>query len=378
MPRIRTNFQSEAIYAGPSPATGYHWRAAGNDALTFPTTGQSRVNQIHRVQDASYSFALSKKDLNQFGQAGYVDRIMVDSPVVNLQFSYVQANFTNEKNLGFTICSGAPMTCVSGFLSNTTDERNYFVKDTSEGSDAINNTAGNYVVYGFGNCVLSSYTANGAVGDFPKASVGVQGVNVLIQSNSGEAIPAVNPQNGSPILGETFFLPYATGDAGLGPLAYSTLLPGDINLTLDYANLGVDCSDWMVENYALSINMNRTPIKELGTKFNVANPLQVPLNATLTINARVGDAVTGNLADVIKCAANGYTARISINKPACDQGVLTTDTGIAIQYEMRNCSLDSQSWNISVGGDKTVALAFTVPITGPESQSDGLYMSGIN
>lgn len=383
MSRQRVNFQSEVLYAGPSPSTGYHWISGAslypNNRLNGPNNvATGLVNQLHRVQDASYGFTLSKKDLNELGQAAYIDRIALDSPVINLQFSYIQANFNNEKSLGFTICSGTPVSAVSGFLTQTSDERNYFAKVSTEGSDGNSNTSNSYVIYGFGNCSISSYTASAAVGDFLKASVSVQGLNMLIQSTTGGSLPAVSPTDGTPILNnQTFILPYATGDAGLGPLGYSTLLPGDINFYLSYNDLGVDTTDWKVQNYSLAVNLNRTEIKKLGSKYAVSRQLQLPLNATLSVNAIVGETVTGNLADLLKCGANGYTARITVNKPACDAGVITVDTGVAVQYELRNASLDSESFSISVGGDKSVTLSFTSPVSGPQDTANGLFLSGI-
>ena len=60
MARNRIIYQSEALYAGPSPATGDHF-SAGNG-------GNNLVNQLHRVQSANYSFNIARQDVNQFGE----------------------------------------------------------------------------------------------------------------------------------------------------------------------------------------------------------------------------------------------------------------------------------------------------------------------
>ncbi len=84
MARKRVIYQSEALYAGPTPPTGYHY-SSGN-------SGVNLVQQVHRVQSANYSFNVSRQDVNQYGQLAAIDRIILQAPTVNLDFNYYLTN----------------------------------------------------------------------------------------------------------------------------------------------------------------------------------------------------------------------------------------------------------------------------------------------
>ena len=167
MPRNRVIYQSEALFVGPSPATGIHFHnysgltgdnvmkkaralhtldakwanqlsASGETAVvtiftgtsgsntagdvfkfapgashsaaskiqSITFTGGNRIEQLHRIQSCNYSFNIARTDVNQFGELAAIDRVVLESPTVALDFSYVLANFANEKKLGFDIVQG--------------------------------------------------------------------------------------------------------------------------------------------------------------------------------------------------------------------------------------------------------------------------------
>ena len=45
------------------------------------------------------AFNISRTDVNQFGELAAIDRVVLDTPTVSLDFSYYLANFANEANL---------------------------------------------------------------------------------------------------------------------------------------------------------------------------------------------------------------------------------------------------------------------------------------
>jgi len=106
MARNRIIYQSEALYAGPCPATGNHWTGTDNalPLSLWNTSGDTNlVKQLQRIQTANYSFNIDRTDVNQFGQLAAVDRVVLKSPTVALDFNYLLANLANESTLGFTI-----------------------------------------------------------------------------------------------------------------------------------------------------------------------------------------------------------------------------------------------------------------------------------
>src|SRR4051812_6735672 len=107
MARNRIIYQSEALFAGPSPATGVQFGSAGSGSYT--------VNQLFRIQNVGYSYSIPRKDVNQFGELAAIDRVILESPTVSIDFGFLNFSFLNEKNLGFTVSSGigSTVSCIS-------------------------------------------------------------------------------------------------------------------------------------------------------------------------------------------------------------------------------------------------------------------------
>ena len=126
MARNRVIYQSEALYVGPTTIAQQH--------------DVDNVLQLQRVQSANYSFNLERQDVNQFGELASIDRVILSAPTVSLDFSYLVANLHNESGLGFTTLDAGHtdyISCISGILNKTSDEKNYFIKTVKEGADAL-------------------------------------------------------------------------------------------------------------------------------------------------------------------------------------------------------------------------------------------------
>ncbi|NCX05776.1 MAG: hypothetical protein EBW68_08375, partial [Actinobacteria bacterium] len=95
MARNRVIYQSEALFVGPTGGVS----ATGANGLY---TTES-LAQLHRVQNANYSFNVSREDVNQFGQLAALDRVILAQPTVALDFSYYTTTGTNESNLGLYV-----------------------------------------------------------------------------------------------------------------------------------------------------------------------------------------------------------------------------------------------------------------------------------
>jgi len=361
MPRNRIIYQSEALYAGPSPATGDHF-SGGN-------TGTNLVNQLHRIQSANYSFNITRQDVNQFGELGAIDRVILESPTVSVDFSYILNSFGNEEFLGFGPLDTTDVTCISGLLNKTSDERNYFIRTVAEGSDAnsIGTGAANQNVIAIGNGFITSYSTEASVGNFPTASVSVEGLNMQFDNGvSGNYIPAVLPSNGSKITSKKYALSSATSSIAQGSL--SALRPGDINLTIDQPSGGATISDAKIQSYTLSFDLARTPLQKLGSKFAFAKEINFPVTVSMQVQAEVGDLTTGTLADII-ATDRTYDLSVIIKHP-------TSGTDHMI-YKLEGAKLDSQEFSSSIGANKAVTLNFSTQINGPSVTDRGLFMSGV-
>ena len=174
--RNRVIYQSEGVYVSQDVnATGVE-------------TGDFDVASLYGIQNANYSFSISRQDVNCFGQLASVDRIITETPTVSFDTSYYLANFGNEKKLGFHIWADqdntplTPVSCISGLINSETNDgvKNIFILTTKEGADVANNTeSGKYEsIIGIGNASITSYSTEGAVGGLPTVSVSAEGQNM--------------------------------------------------------------------------------------------------------------------------------------------------------------------------------------------------------
>jgi len=361
MARNRIIYQSEALYVGPSPATGDHY-SAGN-------TGANLVNQLHRIQTANYSFNIARQDVNQFGELAAIDRVILESPTVSLDFSYLLNSFANEELLGFGPLDSYDVTCISGIINKTADEKNYFIRTVGEGVDALNVGSGlaNQNVIAIGNGFITSYSTEASVGNFPTVTVNVEGLNMQFDAGvTGNHIPAVLPADGSKITTKQYGLDPVSRSVGADTV--SALRPGDITFDLGYAEGGVSIDDAKIQSYTLSFDLAREPLQKLGSKFAFAREITFPVTVNLSIDALLGDLTTGNLADIISTDKD-YDLQINIKNPS------TSD--LQVSYKLEKAKLDSQEFSSSIGDNKAVTLTFSTQIGGPSQTDRGLFMSGV-
>lgn len=394
MGRNRTIYNSEILYCGPCPSTTGHFApnnvGAGTNGYSgvsgSTNSGVNLINQLYRVQSASYQFNIARTDIEQFGQLGALERAILDSPTVGLTFKYILSNFKNERSMGLHISSGVLTTCLSGILNKTQDDRNYFVKTHSAGVDAIgNNFDAPYNVYAFGNGFLNSYQVDAQVGQFPTATVGIEALNMnfdTINIAPGQTIlptgivviPAVNPGDGSRITQCTYDLPLATGSPSgfvFGTTAPSALRPGDITVDISqYNEGGINSSGNSINVQSCSIGMQlkRDALQKLGSQFYYSRELSFPLQTTFSCTALVGDFATGSLGDIID-RNNVYNLSLSINRP--------NTTTVQTSFLVQGAYLDGISYSSAIGSNKTATLNFSAPI-GSSLQQAGLFLSGAN
>jgi hypothetical protein len=381
MARNRIIYQSEAVYAGPSPATGFHYGTftpgiGGNSNVMDASS--NLVQQLQRIQTANYSFNVDRTDVNQFGQLAAIDRVILTSPTVSLDFSYILGNLSNENELGFTVVSGnadSNVSAISGIINGTQDERNYFIRTVPEGNDAVgfnDATSGNNGVIGIGNAFISSYSTEGSVGNFPTASISVEGLNMNFQRGlSGNFVPAINPANGT-ALRNFYQLPFTIQNAGIGSgNAISALRPGDITLDIQAQTGvgGVDTTVMNIQSYNISFDLGRTPIQRLGNKFAFTRPIDFPLTVNLSVDAQVTDMVTGNLANLVNDDTLRYSPSVTIKSPS-------DNTLTMAKFQIRGAKLVSQEYSSDIGSNKTVTLTWETQVGGPQDTANGLFING--
>jgi len=360
MPRNRTIYNVLALFASSVAATGAQ-TAAGS------------IRQLSRVQSFDEDFTRNFTDINQYGDLASIDRLEVESPDVTASFSYYLTDGANERNIGLTVTTGSqPLaSCLSGILTDRAlQEKNYYLLIADEGYDANGYTLTRTGAIGIGNGYLSSYTVNAAVGDIPTADIELEALNVRLYSSlsTTNPVPAVTSSGTNAAV--NFTLPAATSVTGAS--IPNALLPGDITLTIPTSGaLGFLETDLKIQDMTLTVDLPRTPLNRLGSRFAFSREIDFPVTATLELTADVGDLQSGNLADLL-CDTSNRNFTVIMRRGAC-AGTLGTP---AIGYQFRGAKLTSQSFTSNIGDNASMTATYEVQIGGPQQTDRGIFISG--
>lgn len=385
MPRTRNIYQTDRIFVGPTGSYSATGRLFESQIYNVPTgVGVNLIGQLHRIQNADWSFSKELTDVNQWGELAAIDRVPLTQPTVNASFTYLLSNLANEQNIGLFVGGGGKpvISAVSYVLSGTQDSKNYFFSRVAEGSDHVGGTVKDVIA--IGNGFLSSYTFNAAVGEFPQATVNVEGLNMefevvdgtLILAATGLRTPAVNPVNGTE-LGWYYSIPTGvTQSLGGNTIndandSLSVLRPGDISFNIGYADGGPNEADMKVQSVNVSFDLSRENLEKLGSKYAFAKVVSFPVTVSMSVVANLGDIDSGSLITLVDQNAN-YNPTVYLKKPGG-----TVDADIIAMYQLKTAKLDSQEYSMGIGDNKQVTLNFSTQLGGPEDTSKGLFLSGI-
>ena len=385
--RNRVIYQSEALFVSHQYTggkivdivNGTH-KAGG----VGPDLGSGMFHQIHRVQSANYNFAINRQDVNQFGNLARIDTAVIEAPTVGLDFSYLITDGSNEDKLGIT-CSAGEISALSGILSNTSG-RNYHILTVSEGTDANSElgsstkaTVNTSTVISIGNGYITNYSMNAAIGSVPTASVSVEGLNITADTaGTSLTTPAIDPANS--VQGTaTYKLPNpVSGVVG------DILRPGDMVIsfgategsTQNATGVIAQLTDTTSKNAAhiqsfnIDVPLSRSVLNRLGNAFGFSREIDFPITVSVGVSAIVADLKRGNLFDELYDTTK-HDLCIAMKKPGTAGG-----GDEQVRFQLKNVTLDSESYSSSIGDNKTVDLSFSATVGGPEDTTNGLFISG--
>jgi hypothetical protein len=364
MPRNVSKSQSFNLYVSPIAATG----------ISGPGSGNITGVQLHRLASlGGPEWSYERQPINIIGKLAAPYKDTTDSPTVTLPFSYYLVDLENEKNLGFTIDNAFSVGCVSGILTKVTDEKNYFVLVAGEGEDAIglSGASTNVRVVGVGNGVVSSYSVEGSVGDYPRVNITVEGLNTRGYVNATSfACPAIDPTNGVMLTGDNRRVALPVGTIGHANKEF-VIRPGDI--TVDLSNTSgvlTDPTTLNVQSFNISFDLARDPIQKLGSRYAVSRDITFPVDVNFTIEALGGDVKASNLNDFL-CASASQDVTITMKNPTCDN----TGSGL-LAFKLKGLTLQSEAFNLDVNDSQSVSISWLGQIGGPTDNTNNLFMSG--
>jgi len=370
------------------------------------------IKQLKRVQSANYGFTVNRQDVNQFGHSARLDSIIVESPTVNLDFSYYLLDGYNERMLEFV--TDATTNTLSGMLTPELYQagNNFFIMTTPEARDAVNGDVNlneddredSKSVISLGNGYITDYSVDVSVGSIPTVSVTVEGMNIKSDfGTTGNDLPSVDPRDGSSLSKAwdkgVKGAAYEGGCTGLFSLPpadtaftgcdengrdVAALRPGDVVVDLGNGSLMSKSVEGKshapvigsahVQSVSVNVPLARTTLQRLGSTFGFSKAIDLPLSVTMNVNALVADMKEGNMLDLL-CDCSTLDVGVTIYDPECN-GCKTKDGQIAMKYELKGARLESENFSSSIGDNKSVDLVFTAQVGGADDMHNGLYISG--
>jgi len=415
----RHKYNSQALFVSLNSVGSMY-----QDGVNSDPTGERRnlpiyhpsgnmIEQLHRVQSLNYGFSIDRMPINQYGELAKITSVIMEPPTVNLSFNYFLADAYNEMLLGLMIDGETQALALqlgsSGcydvgesknyhvLLGPSADDLNYSDLSTQRGEDE-------YAVVSIGNGYITEYRVNGAVGSIPSASVSIEGLNIKSDTGyTGILHPGID-ECGAPNCDFSFSIPNPKSDITYGVFDYDDccektvtgvhcLLPGDICINLSGSSLisksthitGDICNPYSgcdaqgashIQAFQISAGLERTSLNKIGNHFAYYKSVNVPSQVSLSVDAFVADLKDGHLWETL-CAGFFGDVQIVMYPPSC--GGLKCPRTIPppnIVYTLKNVSLENESFDLSIGDNKTVRLDFKTDIGGKDDPENGFFISG--
>jgi len=355
-------------------------------------SGDGDILQIHRLTSiGGPEWTYERAPINVIGKLAPLTRDTTDSPTVSVPFSYYLTDFQNEFNLGLDIqTTGPEVGALSGILTKSPgkDEKNYFILISPEGIDAVTRSGASTSDYvlGVGNGLITNYSIEASVGDYPTASVTVEGLN--LKGEAGKvgvtglpvtnwfASPAIYPSSGTQVQTNESYFRLPSGSAGHASKPF-ILKPGDINVDLQTANYAsglfadTTTASFNIQSFNVSFDLARDPIQSLGSRYARSRELTFPIDVNFTVEALAGDLKAANLREFV-CNPLSQTAVITMRKPDCaNNGTIQT------RITLKGLTLQSEAFSIDAGDNQSVSLTWLGSIGAPDDTVNNIFLSGV-
>jgi hypothetical protein len=373
--RTRVISQNKAVYVTPTS-----WDDHLN--ITTPMTGNSMVSahHLHRVDTFSFEMDLAgaRQDVREFGQLARIGTVNLTEINPTLSFGYFLGDGENELALGFQKSTTAVKgQMCSGQLKEDPilKERNVFLLTVEEGEDAFNLTNATMLaaqhkhdVVGFGNCFITSYSANFSVGDIPRADVEMQASNIVFYTgiNSGIINPSLDLEGQRTHTGIVKLPAPSTGAAV--PLV---LRPQDVTVSFGDGTDGASAiggpsfSALPVQSASIELPLAREVIEALGNELAYAKLLEFPIDVTMNVSSLTRDFASGALEYALTGTAEDNKTNITLD--------VKNGPTSQVKYILSGAVLDNQSFSQGLDDNETVDLTFSAQIGGASTTDQGLF-----
>ena len=281
-------------------------------------------NTLAGVQSVSYGLDLARDDINQFGQLGALDRVILEAPTSNLEVTYYASGL-----------SLAALGNAGGLLSGAVTGHTFPLKVALKETEEDYATGGSEIVITSG--YLTSFSTEASVGAIPTQTLTFEGLDLSYGTSSSVAAPSTS---------------------------INFPLQQDVSVTLGGAS-DFDFFNAHAQSATFSFELGVEPLNQLGGAMAYARVPSYPATATLAIE---GLAVSGKLAAAITDINNIEQRASTGTGVGFDEYSCSVSIG-GHKYELVNASVDSVSFDSSIGDNSTANITFGSSIGGEHSRS---------
>ena len=285
---------------------------------------------LQGVQSCSYGVEISREDVNQYGQLGAIDKVIMDAPTCTTEVNYYCGGF-GAANEGANL---------SGLLRAAIESKTASVLvalDSTEGEDYEVEAADTVVVLESG--AMTSLSCDASVGAIPTNTLSFQGLDFRYTTNSGGDVVALP--------GTTLSIATQTG-------VVVTL--SDTTTATKYTNF---------QTAGISFDLGTEVLRKLGdstSPYYYAIVPTFPAQASINFESLAIDdginTVVSNLKQSAKTSSSVLTGGM-------------TDVTVSVgqtTYKLVNGTVDSHNFSSSVGDNVTLDATFAATIGGAASK----------
>lgn len=292
----------------------------------------STMMAIERLQTVNVPIDLPRADVRALNRLRpEVNRPIVNYTPVPISFEYIKSDNIVEKALGLTTGAGVICGLVNAKTLNGYGMRNFEILHAPPESLNYNGQ------FNIGSGVLNSYSVSASVGDFAKVSMSFEGFDIGWNPNN-DLRTGVN-YNTAPMRGR---------DVSISGVEFS----------------GYGFSGLNIQSFNLGVNINRSEVTQIGSKFPVDRPI-VDAFATIQVQAFFQGGHGGLTGlGVYDCGGPTNGSFYFTLVPSCGGGAYTT-------YRAVNPYIQSINQGYSVGNFAAVDMTFSIPLPISTLESGG-------
>jgi len=333
-------------------------------------TGVASLKSIRRVQSSNIEISTPVTRAKQVSSSDFTFQRYLQYPKISTSFSYYLTDNSNELIMGF-ITDGVTG-CFKNFADFGKDQNIFYVLSNTNAEDFSDvGSLSGYDVMSIGNCFLTSYSINAAVGTIPTASASYDCLNILFQNytGTGTLLPSIDLTGTIRSTGT-----YALTAFNLNPQNYfsnqdvrpAALRPGDVVLQMQQPLIGGIRYAGTVEANITSVNieipLDRKDLVGFGSNYPYDKRLLFPIIGTLSFDGVFDKAVTGDFSQIFD-DENEYDFTFVFKN--CN-GDTSYTLGVS------NARVESQNFNLSIGDNMAFSSQFSFRI----SETSGFTISG--